>query len=194
MTDSRNEREGADPTPQLETMAERLTRLERQLNAAPSQSLLEEQLAERVMTKLNERLSAYPQLPAGPAPAGYTPNQGPSIAGLLTAAALSGTVHAGYKNWLPSLGEFPLMARMYFDARYRLSRFAQLAAPLLLSAMVFNYFFFNLLFISVPILTQIVERLVLVALAVALYKVLSREAARYSEVLNYLSRNPGKMP
>ena len=60
--------------------------------------------------------------------------------------------------------------------------------------MVFNYFFFNLLFISVPILTQIVERLVLVVLAVGLYKVLSREAARYAEVLNYLARTQGKTP
>jgi len=194
MTDGRNDRDGTDPSPQLETMAERLARLEKQLAAAPSQSLLEEQLAERVMTKLNERLTAYPQLPAGPAPAGYTASHAPTLAGLLTAAALSGTAHAGYKSWLPSLREFPLMARLYFDARYRVSRLAQLAVPAILAAMVFNYVFFTQLFISIPIVSPIVERLLLVMLAVVLYKVLSREAGRYAEVLSYLSRSQGKSP
>lgn len=194
MTDGRNSSDAIDPAPQLETMAERLARLEKHLAATPDQTKLEEQLAERVMSKLNERLSAYPQLPAGPAPAGFTASHGPTLAGMLTAAALSGTVHAGYKSWLPSLSEFPLMARMYFDSRYRLSRFAQLAVPALIAAMVFNYFFFTQLFISIWIVSPTVERLVLVVLAVALYKVLSREAARYAEVLNYLARTQGKTP
>jgi hypothetical protein len=83
------------------------------------------------------------------------------------------------------------MARMYFDSRYRTSRLAQFAVPGLLCSMGLNYAFFSFLFIQIPILSPLAERVVLILLAVALYKVLSWEAARYKEVLNYLSRFSG---
>jgi hypothetical protein len=41
--------------------------------------------------------------------------------------------------------------------------------------------------IQIPILTPLAERVVLIALAVILYKILSREAARYRQVLDYLT-------
>jgi hypothetical protein len=85
---------------------------------------------------------------------------------------------------VPVLQEFRLMARMYLDDRYRLSRVAQFGVPLVVALMVLNYFFTG----SFPYIGFLLERLVLIVLAVALYKVLSREVARYSAVLVYLAR------
>jgi hypothetical protein len=87
---------------------------------------------------------------------------------------------------IPVLQEFRLMVRMYLDDRYRLSRVAQFGVPLVVALMVLNYLFFSTwnLWIVPPIL----ERLLLIVLAIALYKILSREVARYSAVLAYLAR------
>lgn len=83
--------------------------------------------------------------------------------------------------------EFRLAVRMYFDPRYRVSRTAQLLVPVLLAAFVLNYFAFGVWF-AIPLLSPILERLVCVLLGVFLYKVMTRELARYHEVLDYLAR------
>jgi hypothetical protein len=80
------------------------------------------------------------------------------------------------------------MLRMYFDPRYRVSRVAQFAVPGIVICMVLNYFFFNQLMLTFWIITPTLERIVLIGLAVGLYKVLSREVVRYREVLAYLTR------
>jgi hypothetical protein len=91
----------------------------------------------------------------------------------------------GLRAWLVTqvLGEFRLMALMYFDARYRLSRVAQFGVPLLLGLMVLNYLFLA----ALPLVGFLLERAILIVLAVVLYKLLAREALRYKRVLEYLT-------
>ena len=81
--------------------------------------------------------------------------------------------------------EFRLMARMYVDPHYRVSRIAQFGVPIILILMVLN----NLFWPGIPLLTPILMQLTLVILSIALYKLLSREATRYAEVLAYLNRH-----
>ena len=76
---------------------------------------------------------------------------------------------------------------MYFDARYRVSRTAQLLVPAILVTFVLNYFLFGLWF-EVPLLSPVLERLLDVVLGVTLYKLITRELSRYREVLDYLAR------
>lgn len=97
---------------------------------------------------------------------------------------------ANWKYWwskIPILTELGLMVRMYFDPRYRLSRFAQFGVPTLLGLMLMNYFTFSFFF-NFPLLGAFFERGVLVVLAVLLYKVLAREVGRYELVLDYIRR------
>ena len=90
----------------------------------------------------------------------------------------------GRSSWLK---EFRMMFRMYIDPRYRLSRVGQFGVPIVIALAVLNYLTFQFAW-PVPIVAPIFERLFLIALAVALYKILSREVARYVAVLAYLAR------
>jgi len=85
-------------------------------------------------------------------------------------------------------GELALVGRMYTDPRYRVSRTAQFAVPIMIIMFGANYFFFNSWLPVIPFLTPVAERLACVVLAIALYKVITRELGRYREVLEYLSR------
>ncbi len=79
-------------------------------------------------------------------------------------------------SWAEIGQTFRLIVRMYFDPRYRLSRLAQIGVPVVMLVMILNYLFWNYL-VSVPFLSQILERLVLAVMAVLLYKLLAKEAA-----------------
>ena len=143
------------PTPVLETVDDRIRRLEAAL----------------------DRLQ-----PAG-GPPGF-------MSTTLLPALLPAASAAGVWGRVPLLRELRLMLGMYFDPRYRLSRPGQFAIPAVLGLMFLDYLFFNW-FIAIPLLPivgVVFERLVLVVLAVALYKLLSREAARYEAVLRYLTQ------
>jgi hypothetical protein len=93
------------------------------------------------------------------------------------------------RGWLLAQlwAEIALVPRMYLDARYRVSRTAQLLVPAILVAFVLNYFLFAFWF-AVPVLSPILERLLDVVLGITLYKLVTRELARYREVLDYLTR------
>lgn len=159
----------AEPTPQVETVADRLQRLEQMVSA----------LADR--TSRN-----------GPTPDGLAA----SFGGLVPAALAGALVpvapqepppgETGFWGRFAVWREFQLMFRMYFDPRYRLSRVCQFVAPALLILMVLDYLTFS--FWNVPVLAPIFERVILIVLAVALYKLLSWEAARYAAVLRYLAQ------
>ncbi|VTR92064.1 unnamed protein product [Gemmata massiliana] len=83
--------------------------------------------------------------------------------------------------------EVRLAMRMYFDPRYRISRTAQVAFPLVAALLALNYFLFSVWF-SIAFVSPIAERL-LDALVVLLgYRILIRELDRYRAVLDYLSR------
>lgn len=165
------------PLPQAESISDRLQRLEKALAA------LQTPAATISLTR---------------APSGFTTRNGASI-GSVIPAALSNIVMPtflggsgeGVRFWarFGVLREVPLMFRMYFDSRYRISRIGQLGVPIVIGLMVMNYLLFA--FWSLPLISlafPILERLGLIVLAVILYKLLSREAARYDDVLNYLSR------
>ena len=162
MTDGQHTENAGAAAPPLETLAERLRALESQLAAIQSRG------------------------PPGPLPAGYAAPNAPGVS-YAAAVTLLPALAGGFWKRFAFLRELRLIVGMYVDARYRVSRLTQLAAPGLLAVMVGNYFFFNWLMVGVPLLTPILERLVLIALAVALYQVLSREAARYGDVLAYLT-------
>jgi hypothetical protein len=83
--------------------------------------------------------------------------------------------------------EARLSARMYFDSRYRVSRTFQLLLPVVIGLFALNYFFFAVWF-SFPVVSPVIERVGCVLLGVFLYKLLTRELARYRDVLDYMAR------
>jgi hypothetical protein len=83
--------------------------------------------------------------------------------------------------------EVRLIVRMYLDPQYRVSRTTQFALPAIALVLVFNYFFFSL-WVTIPVLSPVAERLLAVVLGVVGYKILMWETARYREVREYLAR------
>ena len=116
-------------------------------------------------------------------PHGYSP--APLVA--LTAAPTDGETPL---RWYRAIfRELKLIARMYLDPRYRLSRVAQFGVPLVLILMVLNYLVFQYFcFGGIPVVSPILERVGNLILAVAGYSILRREAVRYQAVLDYLAR------
>jgi hypothetical protein len=196
----------ADPTTTTEDspesdLAERLKRLEQQLaSQSGAKRPDDEVIAERVAQLLAERSQAATTVsvqPADPVPS--------HMAYALTAARMAQSIFhdpnrfppgvanpsedQSIRSWLlhQVFGEFRLIFKMYFDPRYRMSRFGQFGVPLILGFFILNYFVFNFT-CAVPIAGAILERLVAVVLAVVLYKLLAREASRYKQVLEYLAR------
>ena len=62
--------------------------------------------------------------------------------------------------------------------------------PIILVAFGLNYLIFNHTILDVPVFRHILERVVDVILAVLLYKVLSREVARYRQMVVQLAGAP----
>jgi hypothetical protein len=159
----------AEPTPQVETVVERLQKLEQAVSA----------LADRASRN-------------GPTPDGLATSFGGLVptaqTGVLVPVVVPQDPPPGTepKFWdrFAVWRELGLMLHMYFDPRYRLSRVCQFGMPALLVLMVLNFFFLG----AIPYIGFLLERLALVVLAVALYKLLSWEAARYSAVLRYLTQ------
>src|SRR5215213_4761419 len=83
--------------------------------------------------------------------------------------------------------EVVLAFKMYVDPRYRVSRTAQVAFPLIAALLVFNYLLFSVWF-SYPVVSPVAERLLDVLLVVFAYRVLVRELDRYRAVLDYLAK------
>jgi hypothetical protein len=169
-------------------LEERVDRLEEVVNRLQSSSggmpSIEEQLSERVLAIIKEKAAAQRLLPMqAPVP-------------LLPAAPPPGAMdlpsEVSVWTWLNTsiLGELRLIVRMYFDPRYRLSRLTQFGVPIIVTLVVLNYLFFTFscLLPTVTMLPQILERIIIVVLAFGMMKILSREAARYRSVLEYLSR------
>lgn len=172
--------------PEMETVAERVQKLEQALAALKNTEVMEQYVAERVLNRLT-------QIPAD-APDGMASAPLYDGGGSLVQSAVLGAVMpqltstesagGGVWSWIPLLNEFRLMFWMYFDARYRLSRMAQFGVPIVIALMVLNYFFIGF----APLIGFIVERIILVMLAVVLYKILAREAVRYAAVLRYVQK------
>lgn len=144
------------------------------------------------------------QQAAGPPPEGYSrPNT--AAAGQNALATLGSAVQVaqvtgylpggeqarqrlrkGWRKW-PVVREVLMVFKLYLDKRYSPTRAAQLGVPAILILLVLSALYFNLLFVM-PVVSQVVEYLIAMALAVFLYRILASELARYSEVLDYLAR------
>lgn len=109
-----------------------------------------------------------------------TPAIPPGIAGDLPAGP------AVRRPWLlmELLADLSTTVRMYLDPRYRVLRATQILVPLLILLFAFNCLFFNLY--RIEIISPALEKLVDVVLAILLYKVISRELARYRQIIAQL--------
>ena len=108
---------------------------------------------------------------------------------------LETTVAARAKNrpWLlvDLLREIGVTVRMYFDPRYRVRRGTQLLVPSLLGMIGAAYVVFNYFFVF-PVVSPVLERLTEVVIAMLLFKVISREIARYRQsVAEYAAAGRG---
>ena len=157
-------------------------------NGAPAPAESSAELIER-LRRLEDQLAVLraqqSQPPAPPRPQGLALLPVPHAVGqYLPALRLAaGRAGATFSGWT-FLSEFRLIARMYFDGRYRVSRVSQFGVPAVLVLMALN----NVVWPYLPVLTSVWTQTVLVVLSVLLYKLLSREAGRYAEVLAYLKR------
>jgi hypothetical protein len=98
-------------------------------------------------------------------------------------------VQSAPRTWFLAnlMSELRLIGVMYFDPRYRISRTTQFVLPGLFLLLVFNYFFFSV-WVSITFLSPVLERLLAVVFGMVIYLLLTRELARYRDVLNYLAR------
>jgi hypothetical protein len=178
------------PREQVE-LEERVRKLETALAERSTPAIIEETVAERVLAKLSATVGS-PQASVGqdrvlvlasrhddlpPPPKGTVLQPPDSFDDPLR------------RTWFfAQLGaEIRVLAHMYFDTRYRISRTTQFALPGIALLLVFNYFFFAL-WLGIPFVSPIAERLIDLVLCVIGYKLLTRELGRYREVLAYLAR------
>jgi hypothetical protein len=171
------------PLARVETTTERLERLERVVLSLQDTKTLEERIANRVSNSLAAKVSTLPTMKPSALISAFIPQA-------IAESESPGNGSTFYINRFNWLREFRLILGMFLDSRYQLSRFAQYCIPLLLLSMMLLYVMFNWIIAIplLPIIGVILERLGLVILAIALYKVLSREAERYDTVLTYLAR------
>lgn len=181
--------EAREPRPQREIDLEaRIQRLESAFAERPAAND-EDELANRVITRLSALAAERDQygdgvlVLASRAEAPPAPPQGAVLHPPATA------VEPTSRTWFLAhvVAELRLVLTMYFDPRYRISRTAQFALPGIVLVIIFNYFFFSV-WVNITFLSPVVERLLIVILAVLGYKLLVREIARYREVLAYLAR------
>lgn len=142
--------------------------------------------AEERIRRLEEtvaRLTRAVEPPQGYSPAALVPLPGPGGSGGFNEPEST-------RRWYSAIfRELRLIARMYLDPRYRLSRVAQFGVPAVLLLMVANYFFFAYAcFCGIPIISHIGERALNLVFAVIGYSILRRESIRYQAVLDYLTR------
>jgi hypothetical protein len=154
--------------------------------AVPLQPPVEDAVVERVIAKLSteppaavaDRVLVLPSAdPPPPPPSGAVPHPpGPAT-------------DSAAKGWFvfQFIAELRLALHMYFDPRYRISRTTQFAVPGIVLLLVFNYFLFAV-WMSIPFVNPLLERVADFVLVVIGYKLLERELVRYREVLDYLAR------
>ena len=161
--------ETPDPGPAAESTEDRLRRLE---------------LALATMHPANAPDGYAPPVPPPSSPgAGVIP-----LSLMVDAAVDSEGARRRVFRELPVLRELRLIAQLYIDPRYRLSRIAQFGVPIIVILAVLNYTAFTWVFPVIPFLSPITERILLLMLGGALAVVLHREALRYRNVLDYLAR------
>jgi hypothetical protein len=146
--------------------------------------------AELVLGEVKElrHSSAVPALPA-PAPGDQLPPQMASDFSerITVPHTLSNESPSARRPWLlvELLNDLSGTFHMCFDPRYGVRRATRVMVPLILLLFGANYFFFRNLF-ALPILSTVLEKVVDIVLAILLYKVVSRETARYRQAIREL--------
>lgn len=146
------------------------------------------------------------QSAAGPPPDGYA--SGRAKAGPASLVPLSLAVQAaqqaGYlpgaepqkkRRWydLAVLRELYLAFRLYVDPRYSPTRWVTFAVPALLGFLVLNYLFWRG-FLDWTFVSPVFERLFVLVVGAALFRIFAFEIARYAAVLDYLDRTNRPIP
>lgn len=85
------------------------------------------------------------------------------------------------------IAECQATARMFFDARYRVSRAARWVPLIALALVVLSYFLVGAIWVVGPWLDKAVD----IGLAVFVYKILSREVACYRDALGGVASHRG---
>ena len=148
-------------------------------------------LAESTEDRLRRLELAMATMHPGNAPDGYAPSAPGGVIPLLLMVNAAVDPDATWRRMLrdlPVLRELRLIAQMYLDPRYRLSRLGQFGVPLIVAFAVLNYMIFNHIFPSIPLVSPIIERMLLLILGAGLAILLNREAMRYQAVIDYLAR------
>jgi hypothetical protein len=198
-----------DATTDLQELEQRVTRLEEAL-ARQAVVVEEEAVVQKVLTRLKalaaERRhqphsaedgmiltppppSSVVSLPPEPPPEGAILPMQSSHSQAEPGSIPSDTTASSHRlwSWLQSLADLRLMLAMYFDPHYRMSRLTQLGLLALVGLVVFDYFFFAVWF-SVPFVSPILERLLIVMATLIAYKLIKLELIRYRRVRDYMSR------
>jgi hypothetical protein len=162
-------------------VADRLERLEGEL--AELRHTMSE-LAEIVVGDIKDRREAAfavsSNLPEISIPPSLVPG---GQATLNTAAALR-------RPWLliEFFREIGATVRMFLHPRYQVRRSTQFSVMLIVGLLLANYLVFNVLFLHIPVVSEVLERLIDIVLAVMLYKVVNREVQRYQQALGVAPR------
>jgi hypothetical protein len=173
-----------------DSLAQRVQRLEDAVAALQDTSLVEEQVLERVQGLLRHGVEqAAPAALPGIAQHIYDADR--FTAPLPTAALPAESAFEGppaaaprrllHRPWLllDFFAELRAMVLMFFDMQYQTAWTTRLALLAIVPLIVLSHWWFP--FAWVPFIGPVVDKLVDLALAFFLYKVLAREAHRYLE-------------
>jgi hypothetical protein len=166
------------------TLEDRIRHLEDKVANLEDTRRLEERITERLARRIERKqantaikapVASIAEPPKPPPLAVAAPPEHPPV------IVLEGK--AAQRPWLivDIFTEFRAMLRMFLDGRYRLFYMTwqtKVYPPLLLGCLIVSSWMVS----SIPLVGTILDKVVVLILAFFLYKVLSREAARYREI------------
>jgi len=181
----------------LESLAQRIRRLEDAVASLQDTQQLEERVVEKVSERMGRNATAIRNsadivmetgqklLPAA-LDLFKTPEPSPEVAAVAKAARV-----ALQRPWLlfDAWAEIRTMIQLYVDPRYSLSWATRIGPPLLLVLILSSWFW--LPGTGIPILGTLLDKILDLILGFLLYKVLSREVRIYRD---RLSDSPGPHP
>jgi hypothetical protein len=129
-----------------------------------------------------ERFTDHRPAPPAPAPTPAPTPEGKGLLDLVRRSVAPADPPAGVRrHWLllDAVAELRAMARMFVDPRYRMSKAGWAFSLGLLLAFLFSYWWVP--GTSIPLFGYWIDKAVDLALAYALFRVLTREARRYRE-------------
>jgi hypothetical protein len=179
---------GSAPPSRLETLEQRVCRLEDAVAALQDTGRLEERVAERVARRLSR--PAPPAAQLAPDSAGVLVNAGrqllPAALSVMRTRAEAAdsplqASAAGTRSWIlfEAYAEARAMVRMFFDNRYRVGW----TAWIIPAAALFVFLCSWLLVSPIWIIGSLLDKAIDLVLAFLVYKVLSREVQRYRQTV-----------